>query len=73
VKVINATSQLEAIERISKLVERAKKELGDADCLDILDGPEGQNLSELQERLIDASACLRALRKQLKARVETAS
>ena len=68
-KAINATTQIAVVARITALVEQAKAILGDEARLDVLDGPEGQNLSELQSRLIDASACLRALTKQLTTRL----
>jgi len=56
VQVVDATTQLRTVERITALVEKAKEILGDEACLDVLDGAEGQNLSELQARLIDASS-----------------
>jgi hypothetical protein len=70
-KETNATTQLEVIERMTACVEKAKEILGDESYLDALEGPEAQNLSELGHHLIDAGACLRALRKQLKLRVRS--
>ncbi|HTA21553.1 MAG TPA: hypothetical protein VK989_19810 [Polyangia bacterium] len=67
---IDARKQLAVVRRMLALVDEAKAILGDESCLDILEGAEGQNLTELQNSLIDASACLRALRQQMKARVE---
>ena len=64
----DATEQLSVVERMTLLVEKAREILDEEAILDSLEGPEGQNLSELQSRLDDARACLRALRKQLKAR-----
>ena len=68
VQTVDATKQLAVVERITALVESAKEILGDESCLDVLDGPEAQNLEELQGSISNASTMLRALRKQLKAR-----
>jgi hypothetical protein len=65
---IDAKKQLAVIERIKALVEQAKEVLGDESCLDVLEGSEANHLAMLQDCLINACACLRALRKQLKGR-----
>jgi hypothetical protein len=57
--------QQTTIKRLFDLVEKARDILADAPCLDVLEGPEGQNLSELESRLSDAYACLMALGRQL--------
>lgn len=67
-QVIDTEKQIAVVGRMIHHVEAAKTILGDESCLDILEGPEGENLTELQNALIDASAALRALRKQLETR-----
>lgn len=60
------TQQLAVVLRIKAAVEQASELVHDEACLDSLEGPEAQNLAELQNSLSSAGACLRALKRQLR-------
>jgi len=67
-KEITAAGQLEVVERVTRLVEDAAQIVGDDASLDVLEGAEAKNLSELARSLSNARVMLRELRRQLKAR-----